>query len=127
MNVKNLTATLLINRWFWVACSALLVLFTIIGIVQYGASIAAITVFCAIGMFVLQHNFKHPAFLPDRYPYHSLYQWFLGLIASVFFIAAWFIGLAYVGPVFAWFAVAASATPAVLNKTLSFWGIEWIR
>lgn len=127
MNVKNLTATLLINRWFWVACSVLLVLFAIIGIVQYGVSVAAITVFCVIGIFVLLHNFKYPAFLPDRYPYNSLYQWLLGLIASGFFIAAWFIGITYVGPVFVWFAVAACATPAVLNKTLSFWSIEWIR
>ncbi|WP_339097233.1 hypothetical protein V6917_16535 [Pectobacterium brasiliense] len=122
MNVKNLTATLLINRWFWVALSVLLVLFAILGIVQYGGAVAAITVFCVIGIFVLLNNFKYPAFLPDRSPYNSLYQWFLGLIASGFFIAAWF-----VGPVFVWFAVAACITPVVLHKTLSFWGIEWIR
>lgn len=127
MNVKKLTAILLVNPWFWVACSGLLILTALVGVVLYGVPIAGIAAFCFIGTFILLYNFEHPAWLPDRYPCTELYQWLIGLIAAGFFCAAWYIGLVYVGPVFVWFAVAACLAPIVIHKTLLFWGIQWIR
>lgn len=127
MNVKNLAATLLINPWFWVACSGLLMLTALVGVVLYGVPIAGIAAFCFIGIFILLYNFTPPDWLPEGYLCAELYQGFLGLIASGFFFAAWCIGLIYVGPVFVWFFITACLAPIVIHKTLLFWGIQWIR
>ncbi|ATA26601.1 hypothetical protein BIY26_09015 [Brenneria goodwinii] len=124
MSVKKIFS----SKWFWAACSALVIAVAVSGIIMYGLAGGLITTLCFIGSIILFDHRGHPALLPDKEPFIFMYQIALGVIGCGTFCAAWLLCLAYVGVEYgSLFFLVAGFTCLVLHRTATVWGVPWIR